>query len=460
MLASRSMDQPAGTSSNTRSVARVATALTVLALSLFAPPATAAVRTEFFGIVQGPTLSDLDIQGMKSVRVQTNRFLLDWQWVQPDPGPFRWGTADKFIGRLASQGIRALPAMWGNPDWVDGAQDWARPPIDRPAYITAWKDFLKAAVVRYGPGGTYWANGYRQRYGASATPLPIQSWQIWNEPNLKKYFVPYPAPNEYARLLQNSHDAIKNKDPRARIVLAGMPSHGDLKAWDFLNSLYSAGAKPDFDVAALHPYAPSVDRQRQDIQQFRTVMNNRNDRTTPLWLTELAWGSAPPDRFGINKGLEGQRTALRGTFNLVLDNRKAWNVQRLFWYRWRDPADPVATCSFCGSAGLLKPGRVRKPSYDAFRSFTAETTPPQASITSGPSQGSVTNDSTPTFRFSSTEHGSTFQCRVDGGSFKICSSPYTLLPLADGAHTFSVRAIDAPGNVSAVVSRSFTVDAV
>ena len=63
---------------------------------------------------------------MKDARVQTSRFLIEWEWVQPQPGPFRWGTADKFIGRLASHGIRALPALWGhlgNPmnAWRPGA---------------------------------------------------------------------------------------------------------------------------------------------------------------------------------------------------------------------------------------------------------------------------------------------------------------------------------------------------
>ncbi len=53
-----------------------------------------------------------------------------------------------------------------------------------------WQNFLKAAVARYGPTGRYWTTRYRQLYGASATPLPIQSWQVWNEPNLKKYFDP------------------------------------------------------------------------------------------------------------------------------------------------------------------------------------------------------------------------------------------------------------------------------
>src|SRR5207244_11840189 len=36
----------------------------------------------------------------------------------------------------------------------------------------------------------------------------------------------------------------------------------------------------------------------------------------------------------------------------------------------------------------------------------------------------------------------------------------TLPPLSDGAHTFYVKAIDAPGNESQVRSRSFTVDTI
>ena len=42
---------------------------------------------------------------------------------------------------------------------------------------------------------------------------------------------------------------------------------------------------------------------------------------------------------------------------MILDNRTAWNVQRLYWFLWRDP-DPNSSfahrCSFCSSAGLLQ----------------------------------------------------------------------------------------------------------
>jgi hypothetical protein len=440
-------------------VTRLAIVLAVLAVSLLAPSTAAAARSEFFGIVHGPTLDNRDLSEMMEFgRIRTDRFVLNWGWVQPNRGSFRWSSADRFIGELASHGIRLVPSLWGNPDWVAGTP--ATPPVGGTASEQAWRSFLQALVTRYGRGGTYWANGYRQRYGAGATPLPIQSWQIWNEPNLKKFFAPSPSPTKYARLVRISRDAIKGKDAKAQIILAGMPSNGDVKAWDFLDALYRvAGIKAYFDAAALHPYAPTLDQFRQGIQRVRAVMRNRNDGATALWLTELAWGSAPPDRFGINKGLEGQKRLLRDSFRLVLEHRSSWNVQRLFWYHWRDPRDAVASCSFCASAGLLRPDRTPKPALYSFLTFTGETVRPRASITAGPSQGSITNDPTPTFRFASNEPGSTFGCRVDARAFKVCSSPHTLGSLSEGSHTFSVRAIDAPGNVSAVVSRSFTVNA-
>ena len=438
---------------------RVAVVLGALGLLLLVPStAGASVRSEFFGIVQGPTLDGRDLQGMAAARVRTSRFVLKWGWVQPRKGYFNWRPADAFIGALASRGIRVVPALWGNPDWVYGSP--ARPPLDRPDAVLAWRTFLNALVARYGPGGSYWANGYRQRFGADANPLPIQSWQIWNEPNLHKYFAPSPSARTYARLLTISHDAIRNRDPGARIVLAGMPGHGDVKAWDFLDRLYAvAGIKNKFEAAALHPYAYDVFRQRQQIERFRAVMRNRLDQATPLWLTELGWGSAAPDGFGINKGLLGQAQLLSDSLRLVLSRRQAWNVERVFWFHWRDPPPSQATgCSFCGSSGLLRYGNTPKPALPAFRGFTAETTPPQASITGGPDEGTFTKDPTPRFSLASNEAGSTFVCRVDARPLKPCSSPYTTPPLADGSHALFVKAIDAPGNVSQVVSRRFGVD--
>jgi hypothetical protein len=451
---------------------RLAVVFAALCLFLFATSTTgAAVRTEFFGITQGQ-LNAQDRQGMAAARVHTARFMLKWRDIETAPGTYDWRERDWLIGGLAAKGIRAVPFAWGSPTWV-GNGDPRYPPLGSAAEIQAWQNFLEAAVARYGPGGSYWATKYHRDYGASAKPLPVNSWQVWNEVNLKKYFSPgsttQQAANQYARLLAISHDAIKSVDPRARIVLAGMPSTPDATgtstAWDFLNALYNVtGVKGDFDVAALHPYGCNLDQTQTGLQKFRAVMKNHGDGATPLWITEFAWGSGPPDAYCKNKGLTGQRDLLASSYRMFLKHRTAWNIQRVYWFLWRDP-DPTSTyatyCSFCGTAGLLRYNRTPKPAYYAFKSFSAETTPPVASITSGPAQGSVTRHSTPTFFFASNEAGSTFVCRYDAAPFAACSSPNArATPLPDGAHTFYVKAIDAPGNESQVVSVSFTVDTV
>ncbi len=79
-------------------------------------------------------------------------------------------------------------------------------------------------------------------------------------------------------------------------------------------------------------------------------------------------------------------------------------------------------------------------------------------IGSGPRQGGYTKDTTPAFSFFSNEPGSTFRCRLGQSSFAPCTSPRTLGPLGDGGHRFVVRATDAAGNGSRLVSRTFTID--
>jgi hypothetical protein len=94
----------------------------------------------------------------------------------------------------------------------------------------------------------------------------------------------------------------------------------------------------------------------------------------------------------------------------------------------------------------------------ASQSFTVDTMAPDTTITDGPM--GKTLDTTPTFSFSS-EPGASFQCRIDSGSFGACSGPgdaHTSGALADGSHTFYVRAVDAAGNEDqSPASRSFTV---
>jgi hypothetical protein len=90
--------------------------------------------------------------------------------------------------------------------------------------------------------------------------------------------------------------------------------------------------------------------------------------------------------------------------------------------------------------------------------FSADATRPHAKINWGPREGGTTSDPTPTFKFVSSEPGSTFRCRFDSKPLAPCSSPFTpKTPLANGSHVFEVEAIDAAGNESTLARRSFTL---
>lgn len=88
--------------------------------------------------------------------------------------------------------------------------------------------------------------------------------------------------------------------------------------------------------------------------------------------------------------------------------------------------------------------------------FVIDTTAPAAVIDSGPAAGSTISTNSATFSFSAQEDA-TFECKLDSAAFSACTSPRSTGPLANGAHTFSVRAVDTAGNVGPAASRSFTV---
>src|SRR5204863_281645 len=70
-----------------------------------------------------------------------------------------------------------------------------------------------------------------------------------------------------------------------------------------------------------------------------------------------------------------------------------------------------------------------------------DTTPPDTTIA-----GAAVTGSHARLTFSSNDSGAHFQCRLDAGAFAACTSPVDYNRLADGAHTFEVRAHDAAGN--------------
>jgi Bacterial Ig-like domain/Bacterial Ig domain len=100
------------------------------------------------------------------------------------------------------------------------------------------------------------------------------------------------------------------------------------------------------------------------------------------------------------------------------------------------------------------------------RTFSIDATSPNTTITSGVANGARTNKRSLTWGFSSSEPGSSFECRVYPAAltpptFGSCSggTSHTASGFSPGTYTFEVRATDAVGNVDGTpAKRTFTVD--
>ena len=329
---------------------------------------------------------------MGAGKVGTMRLLTLWPAVEPKPDSYDWSYLDFVVANAARNGIEMLPFLYGTPNWVKGVDchglnsDLCQrvPPLS-PQARSEWSDFLRDAVARYGPEGSFWTDSTDFH---DPPYLPITQWQIWNEPSSRTYYRPRPKPKGYAKLVKISHDAITEVDPEAEIVLAGVfpaPEGGDkYRLAPYLSALYSTkGIGKHFDSAALHPYARTVNGLRGQISNVRRLMRRGGVAKKPLWISEVGWGSDPPvANRPLIKGIDGQRELLKQSFKLLAQRRGQWNLAGVLWYAWRDPGYSYENCTFCSSAGLLEENGNPKPAWDAFVAITGgspdapETAPP------------------------------------------------------------------------------------
>ena len=89
----------------------------------------------------------------------------------------------------------------------------------------------------------------------------------------------------------------------------------------------------------------------------------------------------------------------------------------------------------------------------------ADTRPPATGVRTAPP--AITSATSAAFAFAASKPASTFECKLDTSVWTACASPVTYPSVADGAHTFSVRARDRYGIVEpAPPTRTWTVDTV
>ena len=360
--------------------------LAVFVLCLVAAPAALAVPADFWGVSPQNPPSAEQFQRLKAGGVDSVRIPIAWSGVQPfSSAEANFSASDILVAGAAAAGINVLPFVYEAPSWavprvrVPGSSAKAPKtvPVKTGAQRTAWANFLKLVVARYGPGGSFWAAN------PTLPAVPIRTWQIWNEENFK-YFVARPNPADYGKLVNISYTAIKSVDPGAKLILGGMfarPGEAKLKvkppqayyASDFLDQLYSTtpGIKRKFSGVALHPYTANYQQLTPDVEEFLGVLKTNHDPGKKLWITEIGWSSEPKsagDSFA--KGPKGQATQLNGAFKLFKAKAAKWKLQRIYWF---SVDDQPGICNFCGGSGLFAKGFVPKKSWFAYVKFAGGT---------------------------------------------------------------------------------------
>jgi hypothetical protein len=359
----------------------------LVALVLAAP--AAAAPSGFYGVVpQTDLVPDSEFKRMAEGKVGAYRWPLSWRLVEKTKGTYDWTDNDRLMTSLAVNGIKPLPFVCCPPEFLH--KDGSKPPTGA-AEEKAWKEFLRAAVKRYGPNGEFWSDnppGTPPTDPPTDPPIlpplplkagvpdnPITDWQILNEPNSSSFYHPNPDAQQYAHLLEISSRAIHDVDPSAYIVLGGMfgtphPADGKaVDAWKFLAKLYKKGAKPFFDAAASHPYARNVKGIKFQIKKFRKVMKRHHDSGADLSVTEMGWGSKKNVPSFLGKGKKGQAEILKKSFRLLTHKRRQWNIRQTMWFTWKDKDDPKF-CAWCDSAGLFSKSLKAKPAWRQFVKFT------------------------------------------------------------------------------------------
>lgn len=310
-------------------------------------------------------MSDDDFDTMKWGRLGSYRVPVNWGNVVSADGEMNWGPIDRVVGATARRGIELLPVLYLTPEWLAG--DRRRLPIWSPHSIAVWKDFVKAAVLRYGSDGEFWVEH-------PGIPVePVTSWQIWNEPNIRNFAWPV-SPRRYARLVKISARVIRNYDPDAETVLAGlyahMPHRSGMDSGPFLNRAYRVeGFRSSFDAAAIHPYASTTRGSIRRTYPVRRVLDRRGNSGRELLVTELGWGSDSATVFGMGSQ-DGQGKQLTSAYNAFLKHRKQLNLRSVYWFAWDDLPEGGRACAFCKETGLFDNQGGAKPAWYRLLDFT------------------------------------------------------------------------------------------
>jgi polysaccharide biosynthesis protein PslG len=206
---------------------------------------------------------------------------------------YDWDFDDAIAAALARHGLKWLPI-------IDYSAPWAQsvPGVDHspPSSAAQYAAYAEAVAARYGAGGSFW------REHPTLQALPVDTYEIWNEPDDPNFWSPRVDPARYADLYMSARAAIDAADPSARVIIGGVSNLGG-----FLASMLASrpALLGHVDGVGIHPYAPSPDGVLSVLVSARRTMTAIGLGPVPIYVTEFGWPTRPPG--GLDRVPEHRR---------------------------------------------------------------------------------------------------------------------------------------------------------
>jgi hypothetical protein len=259
----------------------------------------------------------------------------DALWGATEPFPpssaaarYDWRFDDAIAGSLAAHRITWLPIVDYSPPWAE-----SRPghPHSPPTSDGAYAGYAAALAARYDAAGSFW------RTYPSLPAEPVDTFEIWNEPDNPGFWNPTPDPARYARLYLAARAAIRRADPAAHVIVGGLTTPKT-----FLPALIRAAPalRTEIDGVAIHPYAPDPAGVLARVGAARNVLRSLGLSGVPLYVTEFGWTTSPP-RAPYHASEQLRPGYIAQTIDALAGNR--CRIAEVYLYTWvtpeRDPAN-------------------------------------------------------------------------------------------------------------------------
>jgi hypothetical protein len=276
---------------------------------------------------------DAQLRALRATGVTVARSDAFWESAEPTAPiggvhHYRWQFDDRIAASLAAAGLRWMPILDYSAPWAQSVAGQDHSPPSQPGDYAA---YAAAFAARYRPGGSFWTAH------PALTPEPVQTYEIWNEPDNREFWVPSPNPGQYAALYEQAREAILAVDPSARVIVGGLTS-----PTTFLPAMLTASPDPrvHIDGVAIHPYGkPFV--MLAKIRADRAMLTALGLPTVPLYVTEFGWTTRPAGAldFAPESARPGYLTA-----TVAAIGHLNCGVVGALLYTWvspqRDPTDP------------------------------------------------------------------------------------------------------------------------